>query len=118
MQRSKLYGYSRNNIFRHSRNGNEFESVWKADYQKCKYPVECANEMEMCLIKKFCIFFSITDGKLEALAFDWISGNIYVASSKGFILACDGPTTLSVSCVIVWDELGEVQGLALNPITG
>ena len=60
-------------------------------------------------------FFAI-DGERQALSFDWVTGNIYVASDSGFILACDGKLEKTFPYAELLPGQGEVNGIAVNPI--
>ena len=59
-----------------------------------------------------------TDGSLNALAFDWITDNIYVASGRGTILACDVRKKRTLSCARVMTGQGDIRDIALDPING
>ena len=74
--------------------------------------------MEISAITYVPPWFSIVDGKPLALAFDWITGSIYVASAGGFIWACNGRQNSPFTCAVVHEEDGRIQGLALDPIEG
>ena len=50
--------------------------------------------------------------------FDWIAQNLYVVSSQGFILACDGRVNRPFRCDPVLRGQGSVVGIALNPNEG
>ena len=65
-------------------------------------------------------FFSImhTDGNIESLAFDWITGNIYAVTFGGYILACDAATDRNFSCATVLSGQGSLRGITLNPVEG
>ena len=60
----------------------------------------------------------LVDGQIFGLAFDWITGNVYVVTWNGFILACDGSLERNFTCVTVLSGLGSVTGLALDPADG
>ena len=60
----------------------------------------------------------IVDGDINGLAFDWITGNVYAVTLGGYILACDWNTTRSFLCVSVATGLGELIGIALDPVDG
>ena len=47
-----------------------------------------------------------------------MTGNIYVATSGGKILACDTTRTNTLTCAIVVNSGGRFRGVALNPVTG
>lgn len=63
-------------------------------------------------------YIMLPDGCLNGLAFDWVSGNVYIASSGGFILACSGRPANSFTCATVLFEEGDIQGIALDPAAG
>ena len=52
------------------------------------------------------------------LAFDWIGGNIYVATWGGHILACLPSVKTPINCFTVLSGMGALQGIALNPAEG
>ena len=61
---------------------------------------------------------SIADGQIAGLAFDWITGTIYVGTVDGYILACDPTRTANLTCATVLSNQGWVYGISLNPVEG
>ena len=65
------------------------------------------------------MLFSITtDSNFNGLAFDWISGNIYVATYDGKILACGDGAKRTFSCFTILDGQSNAEGIALDPTKG
>ena len=49
---------------------------------------------------------------------DWVTDNIYIASFRGFILACDGRPAASFTCTTVVTGHGWAAGIALDRVAG
>ena len=65
------------------------------------------------------VFFrTFADGGLRGLAFDWITGNMYVGTYDGHILACDTVRTSTLICATMLSNQGTVNGIALHPVAG
>ena len=73
--------------------------------------IRCISELKItsCLI---------IDGRLMGVAFDWITGNIYVTTFSGYILACDGTVGRNFSRVTVLTGQGYLLETALDPTEG
>ena len=58
------------------------------------------------------------DGTIYGLDFDWIAGNIYMASEDGYVLTCDAKRALesSLRCTVLVQSLSNLYGLAIDPI--
>ena len=52
------------------------------------------------------------------LAFEWVTGNIFIVTERGLILACDGRQERPFACATVVEGQGKVKGIAVNPIEG
>ena len=60
----------------------------------------------------------ISVGETYALAFDFISGNIYLATYGGYVLACGPGATGIFNCFTVLDGQSGALGLSLDPNEG
>lgn len=69
-------------------------------------------------MRHICFHFIFADGNLYGLALDWVTGNIYIASWGGFVLACDGRPTAPFTCATVLTGQGHLSGIALDPVAG
>ena len=58
------------------------------------------------------------DGIISAMDFDWLTGNIYLATSEGHILACNAQTNSSLNCASTLSGQGSVYGIAVDPNQG
>ena len=61
---------------------------------------------------------SNTDDQFRGLAFDWVTGNVYIATWGGFVLACDGTLERNLKCVTILSGQGKLVGIALDPGQG
>ena len=67
----------------------------------------------------FVVLGIVTEGEIESLAFDWITGNIYAGTEKGYILVCGTIRTGNFICVTVLSNQGkQIEGISLHPGTG
>ena len=76
---------------------------------------------QYCDVTNFMSFIILWhgDGAFYGLAFDWITGNIYVVANGGYILACDGTTGKNFQCASVLTDQGSLWGgIALDPVEG
>lgn len=62
--------------------------------------------------------FHIADGPLEDLALDWVTGNLYVATYGGNILACNAERTRAFSCFTILTGQNNTAGISLDPVQG
>ena len=60
----------------------------------------------------------ISDGVLRGVAFDWVTGNLYLVSSDGFVLVCNGSLDRAFNCATVINGQGDLIGIVLNPGEG
>ena len=58
------------------------------------------------------------DGEITALGFDAITGNVYVGTQDGYLLACDAEPAREFRCVKIRRVVGHVFGIALDPEEG
>ena len=64
------------------------------------------------------LFALFSDSGMQGLTWDWITGNLYVVTSGGNIIACSTTLARSFICATVVTGQGDVEGLALNPTQG
>lgn len=62
----------------------------------------------------------LADGGFQGLAFDWITGNLYIGTRRGtrHIIVCDTSATRSFTCFPLLEGQKDVDGIALDPIQG
>ena len=62
--------------------------------------------------------FVCAGGEFRGLAYDWISGNVYVVTLGGFIFACDTVRKNGLVCAAVLWSQRHTEGIALHPQAG
>lgn len=60
--------------------------------------------------------YFFADGWISGLDLDWITGNLYAVTTLGFILLCG--TRRTFTCASLLRDQGQVEGIAVDPITG
>ena len=55
---------------------------------------------------------------MHDLAVDWISGNVYVATDNGGILACGPGSELTFNCFAILSDQSFASGITLDPTEG
>ena len=117
---NKLYWCSSSpgEIFRSHIDGTEVETLLSTT--ECKYiSIQLAQLLIMHPI--YCVYFcvtSISDGSLYDLAVDTITGNVYVATFDGYILACGDGATRTFNCFTILSDQNAAAGITLDPAKG
>ena len=67
-----------------------------------------------------CVHFIIADGDMRGISYDWIAGNLYVATRDGNILACNQDTRgkRAFLCKTLLADQGDLRGIAVDSNEG
>ena len=66
----------------------------------------------------FTVVWLIADGNFYALAMDWITGNLYVASRGGYIVVCSAAIPGPLNGTTIVNSRDGPSGIALSPNDG
>ena len=70
------------------------------------------------ILRNFHLDDMFADGIFQGLAFDWITGNLYIGARDGYVIVCDTSVTRSFLCLPLLTRQFDVDGIALNPTEG
>ena len=60
----------------------------------------------------------LVDGSFQGVAFDWISGNLYIGTDKGKAVMCDTNHIPSPTCHLLFSGQNDVEDIALDVVCG
>ena len=113
----KIYWSTDYKIYRGSRSIGEVEIVLSTSQCKSTFRYSSplsSNRDQLSLY----ILNLLADSLFYNLDFDWIAGNLYVATWGGYILACDTNPTRPFRCATILTGRGNVVQITLNPNEG
>ena len=60
----------------------------------------------------------IADKQIQAIAMDWITGNLYGVNHAGVVFACNTEGGNPLKCATVLRDQGRLHGIAVDPAQG
>ena len=88
---NKIYFCNGSKVYRANLDGSNLETVLSISTSQCKLNVL------LVFIKNcshvFVLLARVAVGEMLGMTFDWIAGNVYVVTDKGYIWACDARPT-------------------------
>ena len=111
----KIYWCSESRIYRSNQDGTELETVSSASThfsQNVSKICSCSCNISIFLSD----IYPVTH--MQGLSFDWITGNLYVVTDTGNIMACDTNLERPFTCATVLSGQDDAEGLTLDPTEG